>query len=258
MPGGTGTPSRSACPRPTAFEPNSFSSSAFSSGTTCFIRAPSLRPRRRRRAPALRRRCAGSPSRVPTTPGIPYSRATIAEWDRRPPLSVTIAPSRGRRMLKASVVEFGDEDVALDDPVELVGTGNSPRRPLVDAPARREPAQGRPLVGRLGAAEQRLRGRRRSPASCAPRPAAARTCPAAEAAEGRARVERLSPGASPGIGRALQARPRRARPRRAEARTSRRSRRRRNGCRRESAPWPRAGFRPRARRGASARMPRCR
>src|SRR5207244_12687106 len=27
-------------------------------------------------------------SRVPTTPGMPYSRATIAEWESRPPLSV--------------------------------------------------------------------------------------------------------------------------------------------------------------------------
>src|SRR5213078_3874041 len=45
-------------------------------------------------------------SRVPTTPGIPYSRATIAEWESKPPLSVTIAPSNGRRMLNASVVDW--------------------------------------------------------------------------------------------------------------------------------------------------------
>src|SRR4029453_3362098 len=44
-------------------------------------------------------------SRVPTTPGMPYSRETIAACDRRPPLSVTIPPSSGRRMLKASVVD---------------------------------------------------------------------------------------------------------------------------------------------------------
>src|SRR5260370_192112 len=44
-------------------------------------------------------------SRVPTTPGMPYSRATIAERDKRPPLSVTTAPSKGRGMLNASVCD---------------------------------------------------------------------------------------------------------------------------------------------------------
>ena len=40
----------------------------------------------------------------PTTPGIPYSRLTIAAWDKSPPVSVTIAPIMGRTMLNASVV----------------------------------------------------------------------------------------------------------------------------------------------------------
>jgi hypothetical protein len=44
-------------------------------------------------------------SRVPTTPGMPYSRATIAACDSRPPLSVTMPPSSGSRMLNASVVD---------------------------------------------------------------------------------------------------------------------------------------------------------
>jgi hypothetical protein len=44
-------------------------------------------------------------SRVPTTPGMPYSRATIAACDSSPPLSVTMPPSSGSRMLKASVVD---------------------------------------------------------------------------------------------------------------------------------------------------------
>src|SRR5687768_15243129 len=44
-------------------------------------------------------------SRVPTTPGMPYSRETIAAWERRPPLSVTMPPRSGRRMLNASVVD---------------------------------------------------------------------------------------------------------------------------------------------------------
>ena len=37
--------------------------------------------------------------------GIPYSRATMAACERRPPRSVTIAPSRGNKMLKASEVD---------------------------------------------------------------------------------------------------------------------------------------------------------
>jgi len=56
----------------------------------------------RTRAPSAMRSVA---SRVPTTPGMPYSRATIAECESKPPASVTIAPSSGNRMLNASVVD---------------------------------------------------------------------------------------------------------------------------------------------------------
>src|SRR6185369_11855990 len=59
-------------------------------------------PSTRIRAPSAMRSVA---SRVPTTPGMPYSRDTIAACERRPPLSVTIPPRSGRRMLKASVVD---------------------------------------------------------------------------------------------------------------------------------------------------------
>src|SRR5205807_2466797 len=59
-------------------------------------------PSTRSLAPSAMRSVA---SRVPTTPGMPYSRATIAECDSSPPLSVTIAPSSGSRMLNASVVD---------------------------------------------------------------------------------------------------------------------------------------------------------
>src|SRR4029079_15281338 len=59
-------------------------------------------PSTRKRTPLAIRSVA---SRVPTTPGMPYSRATIAACDSRPPLSVTIPPSSGSRMLKASVVD---------------------------------------------------------------------------------------------------------------------------------------------------------
>src|SRR5262249_18257899 len=59
-------------------------------------------PSTRTRTPSAMRSVA---SRVPTTPGMPYSRETIAACESRPPLSVTIPPSNGRRMLNASVVD---------------------------------------------------------------------------------------------------------------------------------------------------------
>src|SRR5207249_3316770 len=59
-------------------------------------------PSTRTRTPSAMRSVA---SRVPTTPGMPYSREMIAACERRPPASVTIPPRSGRRMLKASVVD---------------------------------------------------------------------------------------------------------------------------------------------------------
>src|SRR5262249_61310824 len=61
-----------------------------------------LSPSTRTRVPSAIRSVA---SRVPTNPGIPYSRETIAACESRPPASVTIAPRSGRRMLNASVVD---------------------------------------------------------------------------------------------------------------------------------------------------------
>ena len=55
-PGGIGRPARVASPSPTALAPKSDSSCASASGTTVLTRAPSLHPRRRRRARACRRR----------------------------------------------------------------------------------------------------------------------------------------------------------------------------------------------------------
>ena len=55
--------------------------------------APSTRTRPRPES------CAVA-SRVPTMPGMPYSRATIAAWLSWPPRSVTIAPSSGSTTLK--------------------------------------------------------------------------------------------------------------------------------------------------------------
>ena len=105
MPGGTGRPSRTACPSPTAFEPKSRGLARLLERDDLFhastATSPAL-PLTRTRVPSAISLYA---SRVPTTPGMPYSRATIAEWESRPPLSVTIAPSSGSRMLNASVVD---------------------------------------------------------------------------------------------------------------------------------------------------------
>src|SRR4029079_671109 len=69
-------------------------------GHSSTVTVPAV-PSTRTRVPSGMRSVA---SRVPTTPGMPYSRATIAECESRPPLSVTIAPSSGNKMLNASVV----------------------------------------------------------------------------------------------------------------------------------------------------------
>ena len=144
---------RSASPSPTAFDPKTVVSRALARGTTSFTRAPSLRRRLRRHAQGRRPRCVLSRPRVPTTPGIPYSRATIAECESRPPLSVTIAPSKREKDVEGLGRRLGDEDVSLDDPTELGGTGDAPRRTFVDAAARRQPAEKVLLVLRLGAPE---------------------------------------------------------------------------------------------------------
>src|SRR4030095_2119914 len=132
-PGGTGRPWRVASPRPTALDPTSDLSTAFVCGESVaravaesdglgskqrslagfregddlFHFYPSIvtspaSPSTRTKTPSAMRSVA---SRVPTTPGMPYSRATIAACERRPPASVTIPPRSGSRMLNASVVD---------------------------------------------------------------------------------------------------------------------------------------------------------
>ena len=75
-PGGTGRPSRMASPRPTAFEPKTETSLASTSGTMSCTRHSTVTspaaPSTRTRVPSAMRSVA---SRVPTTPGMPYSRA---------------------------------------------------------------------------------------------------------------------------------------------------------------------------------------
>ncbi len=92
--------------------------------------------------------------RVPTTPGMPYSRATIAECESRPPLSVTIAPSSGSRMLNASVVDSVTSTSPCTMRSNSVGPDDAPSRPFVHTAAGGETAQQVLLVRRLGAAEQ--------------------------------------------------------------------------------------------------------
>ncbi len=229
----------------------SVSSYAFSSGTTCFIRVPSPRRRRRRRGRATPSAMRSVASRVPTTPGMPYSRATIAECESRPPLSVTIAPSRGSRMLNASVVDSVTEHVALDDPVELGGVrrcdGPVPRRHRGSPPAHaacpphallrnyrtppparyRWPASGAPAAGGKPGHVRRRRWRR---------------------TKRRRRLFRavrcaiLEPARQFVRGRLISGR--------TTGHASRRDRHRRNGLLRECAPSRRAADRPKVRRAA--------
>ena len=112
-------------------------------------------PSTRTRVPSAMRSVA---SRVPTTPGMPYSRATIAACESRPPLSVTMAPSSGSRMLNASVVAGREEHVALLDAAELRRPGDEARRAFVDAGAGGEAAEHVVLVLGVGAAEERVEG----------------------------------------------------------------------------------------------------
>ena len=95
-------------------------------------------PSTRTRTPSAIRSVA---SRVPTTPG----NAVFARDDRRmgkqaPAVGHDRAEQR-QKDVERLARRFGDEDVALDDPVELGGTGDAARRPLVDAPTRRQAAQ---------------------------------------------------------------------------------------------------------------------
>ena len=81
------------------------------------------------------------PSRVPTTPGIPYSRATMAEWDEQAAAVRHDTAEQRQKDVEGLGRRLGDEDVPLDDPVELDGD----RRPAAPA-LRRRP--GSPLTPR--------------------------------------------------------------------------------------------------------------
>ena len=153
--GGTGRPSRSRLAQPDRLRAEDRRRRApRRAGRPCSPEHRHLAGSRRRRARAHRRRCAAVASRVPTTPGIPYSRATIAECESRPPLSVTIAPSSGSRMLNASVVD----SVTRTSPCWIRSNSAGPvtRRagPSKTPAARGEAAQQVLLVLGLGAAEQ--------------------------------------------------------------------------------------------------------
>src|ERR1700730_6200677 len=56
---------------------------------------------------------------VPTTAGIPYSRATMAQWDRTPPASVTIAAAAANNCVQGAEV--------------VSATRTSPRRSLLES-----------------------------------------------------------------------------------------------------------------------------
>ena len=229
------------------------------SGTASLTRGPSPRPSRRRPGRGSRPRSARVASRVPTTPGIPYSRATIAECESRPPLSVTIAPSSGRRMLNASVVD----SVTRTSPWTIRSNSAGPemRRagpsytPRLAANPRSEVL----LVLGLGAAEERFAARSRSPASAGRYPGAAPTGPAGGGAGGPS-VSGASLALWPARYSARAASSSADGPPEPASRSRISSRLASTEVRRarRSALAPRAGGRRRATRAASAPRPRCR
>ena len=82
----------------------------------------------------------------------------MAEWDSRPPLSVTMAPSSGSRMLNASVVA----SVTRTSPWTIRPNSEGPETrlapPLVDALAGRQPAEEILVVLFQGTAEYLAHG----------------------------------------------------------------------------------------------------
>ncbi len=187
---GPGRPSRIACPSPTAFEPKIASSRAFSSGTTSLhastVTSPAVAVDAHARAvgDALGRLARPDDARDPV----------LARHDRRV-REQAAAVGHDRAEQRQQDVErlgrrLGDEDVALDDPVELGGAGDEARRAL-----RRRP----------GSPRARAAGPPRAP------PRSCRT--ARPSAIPVARIMRADAGRQPG-------RVRRGRRRRAEGRRS--------------------------------------
>ena len=85
--------------------------------------------------------------RVPTTAGSPYSRATIAAWHIRPPLSETAAASRANTGVQLVEVEGADQDLPILKLAELIRMGDDPRMTLGDPWGRRDAADGRVVQG---------------------------------------------------------------------------------------------------------------
>ncbi len=257
-PGGTGSPARRASPRPDGLRAVQLLGVRFDqrhdpvhSRTVTVPSSPSTRTR----VPSAMRSVA---SRVPTTPGMPYSREMIAAWDRAPPLSVMIALSSGSRMLNASVVASVSRTSPCWIRSKSLGTGDATDDALPGAGAGAEPADHRLLVGLLGDREHLAQGR-----------AQGRHQPGHRWRERRQvghRGRRRRPGApgrpsrcrSCGTRAARRARRPSAPPPRRPGRTSRRRPRTRCPRHRGAGHSRRADGRLRARRDASVQTPRCR
>lgn len=65
----------------------------------------------------VRSRWVASP--VPTTAGIPDSRATRDAWAAKVPPSVTTAATRAKRGVQAGAVAFGHQNFAFQETVEV-------------------------------------------------------------------------------------------------------------------------------------------
>ncbi len=93
---------------------------------------------------------------VPTTAGMPYSRATVAACDRRPPRSVTTAPSSGI----TPVVRLGrharDEHVTSFDAWKALRAQDEARAPFVATSAGIQATHYLGLDARVWLVEQRV------------------------------------------------------------------------------------------------------
>ena len=74
----------------------------------------------------LRSRSVAAP--VPSTAGMPYSRATIELWLSGPPTSVTMPDASAKRDVQAGVVISRDQDVAVAHLTEVVGAVENARK----------------------------------------------------------------------------------------------------------------------------------
>ena len=80
-------------------------------------------------------------SRVPTTPGIPYSRATIAECEKQTAVIGHDGPEQRKQDVEGLRCRLGDKDVPLEDAAELRWSRDTSCGTLVNSAACRQATQ---------------------------------------------------------------------------------------------------------------------